>query len=249
MHGHPQMMVVKGQRTMKRPWSMWSVAGVIISLGLSSFLPSAGASVSETRPGPPAEVLAVSTDGVPGVTVVWKAPTPVTGPTILYYWVSNYPGKHVCMAPASGPYICRLGGLNGNIRHPIRVRAITAAGPGKAAATVSLVTHPVNPTATTSSSPSSPSGTTPSASSGVPSGDAAAVAASLTATAPVSTPGNNPAELPFTGLDVETLLLSGLSLVVVGLLLIASANQRRRTVRRIATLVQPRSIFAWLFGQ
>ncbi|HXW78039.1 MAG TPA: hypothetical protein VEJ84_00995, partial [Acidimicrobiales bacterium] len=40
-----------------------------------------------------------------------------------------------------------------------------------------------------------------------------------------------PSVLPFTGIDLETLLITGISLVVLGLLLMSSARQQRRALR------------------
>ena len=225
---------------MKRAWWMYTAAGVVIAAGAFSFLPAAAASAKERSPGPPSAVLAVSTAGVRGVSVVWKAPTSVGSSPILYYLATTRNGKYVCTASVSGTNSCRIPGPIGRVHYAIQVRAMTAAGPGLPKTVLSFVARPSGTTPSSGTTQTAPSGTTPytpaqrEAAAALGNYLKALEAAKTSATDPPPT-----SQLPFTGIDVETLLLVGLSLVIAGLLLISTADKRRRTLRRIAILVHP----------
>jgi len=64
------------------------------------------------------------------------------------------------------------------------------------------------------------------------------------------------AELPFTGTDVRLLVTLGVALILAGLYIITTIEQRRRTVRRMARAAQTSAVgeqatrvSQWLLGE
>src|SRR5450631_3622986 len=155
------------------------VVAVPLLVVLSSVSPSAGASAAVKRPGPPTAAQATYTAGVRGVSVSWSAPVSDGGSPILYYVASNYSGKYRCISLNPGPEACHIDGLRiGHVVRHIRVRAITARGPGHVVVISPVVTHDSN--GGTSASP--PSGTSPASASQPPSPSTSDLAAAFTAT-------------------------------------------------------------------
>jgi hypothetical protein len=216
---------------------MGVVAGPLLGAMLSSLSPAAGASAVVTRPGPPTAPQATYVAGVRGVSVSWSAPVSDGGSPILYYVAFNYSGKYSCISNNPGPDACHIDGLRiGKVVRNIRVRAVSAKGPGHVAVIVPVVTHPSNGGTSASPLPGTspaiarqPSSTFTSTSSIA----AASTAASGTQRTHV------PAALPFTGANIEALFILGVSLVLGGLLIIRPAGQRRRGSSRASN---------WLLG-
>src|ERR1700733_2425883 len=201
-----------------------------MAVGLALFLPGwarpAGAS-SGREILAPTSVKAVSVGGVRGVLVSWQ-PLPAGAPTVLYYVATTYNRKHRCQVPATGPYSCVLTGLNGKRHYPISVQAVTTSGVSKSGRTTQTVIQP---------------GTSPAESAAVVAAATDAANAPVTAAtsaSPTTASGTATlAELPFTGIDIPTLLLVGLGSCASGLLLISSTAQRRRARRYL---------LGWMFG-
>lgn len=207
------------------------VAVPLFAAVLGSVSTSAEASAAVTTPGPPTAVHATSIAGVLGTTVSWGAPVSDGGSPILYYVASTYNGNYSCISLNPGPGTCHIDGLKvGIVRPSIRVRAVSTSGRGAVAVTLPVVTHETldNGNASTST----PSGTalagasqsastparTPTSASGV-------AGASSTSAAFIA---GIPAELPFTGADVEAQFILGVSLVLGGLLILSPLGRRRR---------------------
>jgi hypothetical protein len=158
------------------------------------------------------------------------------GSGILYYiafplFGNSSSENHWCTSDNPGPNACHIDGLKvGKVLRQIRVRAVSAKGRGHVAI--------VFPVATPASgvTPTSPgSGTSQPVQ---PSTNAAVNTAVDTPTA--SGPGGAtsgsdiPAELPFTGINLMTLLTLGLSLVLGGWLILNPVGARRRArLRRV----------------
>ena len=196
---------------------------------------SVGASTLATRPSPPTSAQATSVAGAPGVSVSWKAPVSDGGSPILYFVASTYGGKHWCTSPNPGADACTIAGIrNGSIQHAIRVRAVTTSGPGQAAAIFSVVTTAHPPTG--GPPPSVAAGTSPAASSQLTSSSGSDTTGTAGASDASATSGTGlPAQLPFTGVNVATLFLLGLSLVLIGLNLVRPARRRRQVLdQRVA---------------
>ena len=202
----------------------------MMAVGLALFVPGwarpAGAS-SGKKILPPTSVKAVSVDGVRGVLVSWQ-PLPAGGPTVLYYIATTYNRKHTCQVPATGPYTCILTGLNGKRHYSINVQAVTTSGVSKSGRSTQTVIRPATQPA---QSVAVVAAATDAAN---PPATAATSASSTTTTSGTTLP-----ELPFTGIELPTLLLVGLGLCASGLLLISSTAQRGRARRRL---------LAWMFG-
>jgi hypothetical protein len=203
-----------------------------MAVGLALLVPGwarpAGASSGSTILAP-TSVKAVSIDGVRGVLVSWQ-PLPAGGPTVVYYIAYTYNRRHTCQVPATGPYSCVLVGLNGNENLPIRVRAVTNSGVSRPAPAMQAVIHP----GTDQPSPAESAATTAASIGSTNAPVMAATSASSTTTSDATL-----TELPFTGIDLPTLLLVGLGLVAAGLLLVSSSAQRRLARRRL---------LRWMFG-
>lgn len=219
----------------------------VLAIGLALLVPGwpqpAGASTKITILAP-TSVKAISVDGVRGVLVSWEPP-PASGPTVDYYVAYTYNQKHTCREPGTGPYHCVLTGLNGNQIFPIRIRAITDSGKSPPVHAAQTVIRP----GTSEPSPASPG------QPGQPAQPAQPAATTATPTVPTNPADASPTpattassttaargtleELPFTGIDVPTLLLVGLILVASGLLLVSSSAQRRGVRRRL---------LGWMFG-
>lgn len=211
-----------------------------------------GATWAIKRPTPPTGVQAVSVAGAPGVTVSWSAPVSDGGSPILFYVASTYNGKFLCTSPNPGPNTCQLTGIkNGSVPQSIRVRAINVRGPGQAAATTSVVTRGAASGGgganggggpTTSPSPTSQSAAgAPTITSANGGGESLAGDASSDQTGSAGT--DVPAELPFTGINLLTLLTAGLVLVLAGLFMVGPVRRRRQVVHRYAA-----SVYLVLFG-
>lgn len=167
----------------------------------------------------PTSVRAVSVDGVSGVLVSWR-PLPAGGPTVLYYLATTYNRRHTCKVPATGPYSCVLAGLRGNRHFSINVQAFTESGVSQSGQATQTVIAP-------GTAPAESAATT-AASTHVP------IAPATTTTSDAALP-----ELPYTGIDIPTLLFLGLGLSASGLLLVSS-KAKRRLVRR--------HLLWWMFG-
>jgi hypothetical protein len=174
-------------------------------------------------PGPPTSVRAISVAGSPGVTVSWNAPASDGGSAIEYYVATTYSGKHHCVSTHPGAGSCFIAGLNVESGRPaIRVRAVSAHGRGTVVVTPVTQGAPDAGTAATTPTATSPTGV----SATIPTTPAAASASQGTGT---SANAATPNKLPFTGADVEALLILGVILTVAGLALVSSIGRRRRT--------------------
>jgi len=197
----------------------FGLSAVVAITALTLLVGSVPAGSTTPTPGPPTAVHATSVAGVRGVTVSWNAPVSDGGEPIKYYVASTYTGGHFCVSFHSGPGACRIDGLKvGSTKPSIRVRAVSANGRGTVV--VAHVTHAEPYGAATLSTPSaagptSLSQTAPTATS----------APTITGAA-VSNAGGL-AKLPFSGADVEALLIWGVTLVTGGLLLLIPASRRR----------------------
>jgi hypothetical protein len=208
------------------------VAALVFLPALAPGLLDSTASAAVTRPGPPTNVRATYNAGTPGVSVSWNAPVSDGGSPIVYYLAFNYSGTHSCISPNPGPNACFIPGLKvGKISRPIRVRALSARGSGR----IALVLPVVSQSAGNGGPPGSPApgggggeqGSSP-ASSGAGSGTAATFDAADT------TSGTDlPAELPFTGINLATLLVLGVGLVIAGWLILDPLGRRRAKFRRV----------------
>jgi hypothetical protein len=193
-----------------------SMMAVGLALCVPGWAKPAGASSGRTIL-PPTSVKAVPVDG--GVLVSWQ-PLPAGGPTVLYYIATTYSRQHTCQVPGTGPYHCVLTGLNGNRHFLINVQAVTTSGvspPGRATQTV--IPSPAKPAATAAASTAAAH---------------APVTAATSAPPATSTTGATLTDLPFTGIDVLTILLVGLGLCVSGLLLMTRRPQHRRARQRVS---------------
>ena len=178
-------------------------------------------------PGPPTSVRAVSTAGVPGVTVSWDAPASDGGSAIQYYVATTYSGGNYCVANHPGAGSCVIAGLNIQSGRPlIRVRAVSANGRGTVVVKRVTQVAPAAGTPATTPAATSPTGVSPTTSvaSASPAGTTS-VSQTAGTTAHAATPG----QLPFTGADVEALLIVGVILTVAGLVLVRPIGRRRRT--------------------
>lgn len=204
------------------PLRLARVAGLtLLAAALSASIPAGAAWGAGLAPGPPTDVHATGIVGGHGLTVTWSAPASDGGAPILYYVASDYSGKHRCIAVTSGSGTCHIDGVTvGELRPTIRVRAVNENGRGVAAPTLPSVLHAGEGSTSTPSAagpsgatPGGPAPTSPSAGAGEPSGTSTdSSARSL--------------QLPFTGADVELLVIAGLlSLVVGGLLLVERSGR------------------------
>lgn len=186
-----------------------------------------------SRPSPPTGLVATSVFGGSGVSVSWSQPASDGGSPILFYVASNVTGKHTCMSINPGPNGCFISGLFSNRVHHIRVQAVNASGGGQAAAAFSVVVRNPSPSGAPAPSPSGPS----SPPAGTSTGTAPAITTSATdgVGTPTVTSTAGLAQLPFTGINLATMLLLGLSLVLIGQGLIRP-SRRRRGVAEIAML-------------
>jgi hypothetical protein len=210
----------------------FGLTAVVAIAVLTLVIGSVPAGSTTPTPGPPTAVHATSVAGVRGVTVSWSAPVSDGGAPIRYYVASTYTGDHFCVSFHSGPGACHIAGLKvGPTKPSIRVRAVSANGRGTVV--VARVTHADLDAAATSSTPSAagptavsqtaPAATSPSTSTGATAPDAGGLA-----------------KLPFSGADVEALLILGVILVTGGLLLLIPPGRRRSAQGRTADwLLQP----------
>jgi LPXTG-motif cell wall-anchored protein len=220
-----------------RRFAVVSMMTVGLALLFAGWAPPAGASSGSTIL-IPTSVKALSVDGFRGVLVAWQ-PLPAGRPTVDYYIAYTYNQQHTCQVPGTGPYHCILTGLNGGHYFPIRVRAVTTSGDSHAVHATQTILQPhtggTSPGGSSSGTGASTGASTGATNSATNSADAPATAA----TSAPSTTDTDLAELPYTGIDLENLLLVGLGLVAFGLLLVSSSVQRRR-VRRC--------LLWWVFG-
>lgn len=211
---------------MRRLRRFWAVAVALLAVAFGSLLTSTAVSASLPTPGPPTAVHATGIIGVPGATVSWNSPVSDGGSPILYYVATNYTGSRSCSVSDPGPHTCHIDGLKvGTVKPNIRVRAVSANGRG--AVVVTDITVTSNGTATDNPPTSPTSGVTlasvspPSASTS--SGSAAGKSATTT-----GSPTGAPAQLPFTGANVELLSAIGTLGVVLGALLMLQPRRRLR---------------------
>ncbi len=205
-------------------------AVLLVAAMVGAVSTSAEASSAVKPPGPPTAVQATFVPGVGGVTVSWGAPISDGGASILYYVATTYNGKHYCISHGPGPDTCHIDGLRESRGGPsIRVKAVNSKGRGSVVA--------VLPTATTAtgSGGSSASGNGGGSPSSISSGAAqpgsgpgsSTVASDTGAAGNAGTTSDVPAELPFTGINLATLVTLGVSLVVAGLLILGWFGRRR----------------------
>lgn len=182
-------------------------------------------------PGPPTSVRAISVAGTPGVTVSWDAPASDGGSAIEYYVATTYSGKHHCVSTHPGAGSCFIAGLNVESGRPaIRVRAVSAHGRGTVVVTRVTQGAPDAGTAATTPTATSPTGVSPTIPT-TPAAASASPAATTSASQGTGTSANAATlnKLPFTGADVEALLILGVILTVAGLALVSPIGRRRRT--------------------
>jgi len=224
-----------------------SLMGVAV-VGLLANLASVSepvASAAATVPGAPIAVHATATVGIPGVTVSWEAPVSDSGSPILYYLATNYNGSDFCISMGSGSGTCHIDDLKvGIVRPMIRVRAVSATGRGAVSKTLAVITHGspgnVNASTSTPASPSSPSGTSAAGAGSTSPGG-------VSQSTPTAVPGfsgasnsssvsssGDPAQLPFTGADLEAQFILGVGLVLGALVILSPLGQRRRIRRSTA---------------
>jgi len=227
---------------MRRLGLLGVVVVPLLAAVLSSVSPSAGASAGVTRPGPPTAARATYIAGVRGVSVSWRAPALDGGSPILYYVASNYSGKYRCVSLNPGPDGCHIDGLRiGNVVHHVRVRAINSRGIGQVVVILPVATSGSSGGA----SATPPSGVSPASMTQLPSTPTSAIDAATSdmlaaSSATSGTQGTDvPAALPFTGANLEVLLMLGVSLVFGGLLILRRAGQRRRVLSQTSN---------WLLG-
>ncbi len=207
---------------MRRIWLIHRVAIPLVAAVLGAVGTSAEASAAVTTPGPPTGVLATFRAGVPGATISWTPPVSDGGSPILYYTASTYSGSNSCVSFQPGPKTCHVAGVRiGKVKPSIRVRAVSATGRGA----VTVVLPVVVQTATGNAPPTAPSGTG-LAGIGLTTSSPPAVGTGGVPTATSS--ASAPSELPFTGTDIEALLVVGVSLLSAGLLILSPVRWRRR---------------------
>ncbi len=227
---------------MKRLGLILGVALPLLMAALGSVVQSDRASAAATRPSPPTAATATSVAGVGGVSVSWSTPISDGGSPILYYLASTYSGAHWCLAPNPGPDSCHIAGItNGSIPHAIRIHAVNANGPGQAAALTSVVTP--GSSATGGAPSSAPPATNPPATSQPTSPASGSAGAASLAAAPGTSSGTGdtsssgrPTQLPFTGINLASMLVLGLSLLLLGLDILRPFRRRRRVLHQIAGL-------------
>ena len=218
---------------MRRLGLIGLVAVPLLVVALGSLSTSAEASSAVQTPGPPTDVQATSTAGVRGVTVSWGAPVSDGGAPILYYGASTYNGQYRCMSFAPSPDTCHIDGLRVYRGGPsIRVKAFNAKGRGSVVVVLPAVTggNTGNGGTATSggsgASTSTSSGTSQAGGDQTPSSSVSDVAGGPSSGSAASTSGIQ-AELPFTGVNVATLFVVGLSLVLGGLLVLRLPGRRK----------------------
>ena len=205
----------------------------MMAVGLALFVPGwakPAAASSRRTILPPTSVKAVSIDGGHDALVTWQ-PLPAGGPRVLYYIATTYNRQHTCQVAATGPYSCVITGLLGNGHFLISVQAVTTSGVGPSG----------RPPQSTSSKPATTAASTGAANAPVAGAISASSATlpSATSASSATVPSTTLTDLPFTGIDLPTLLLVGFGLVASGLLLVSSRDQYRRARRRLLW---------WMFG-
>jgi large repetitive protein len=200
------------------------IVAATVAATIGSVAASVDAGAAVTTPGPPTSVRATSIAGVSGATVAWEPPESDGGSPVLFYVASTYTGNHYCTSFHPGSGTCHIEGLQvGAVRPSIRVRAVNGAGRGAVVVTFPVVTRANVVEGTPPASASSGSGPvavgqiTPTATSGT--GEASRPQVNSG-----TTPGGR---LPFSGSDVETLLVVGGALVGGGLLMLSPLGRRR----------------------